>query len=412
MKKKIIGIIGILVVVAAFGLFMINRNKAIEVTVALVERGEIKEYVEELATLTMENQESVYAPTAGRVISVHVKVGDQVEKGDVLVKIDPQQLSEQKKLLEAQKTAVMAQLNEAVKPINEKEVERLELLLTAQERNVGEAQRKLDNSKRLYEAGAISSEEHQSAVLLLDTEVNSLERIKLDLELIKEPISPNIAPQYEAQLRQLDLQIQELTRQAKDFVVYAPMRGTVMMRQVDVGSYLQPGIQIIELGDKGKLYLESDILVGDMGKIEIGAPVEIFNKDLGIEGIKGSVKKIHPQAFSKISDLGIEQKRVKIEITVEDSIENLRPGYDLDIRVITDSKENVLLIPENAIFQMDRKYYVFVNENNTAVLREIQKGMESQRLVEVIRGLQEGEEVVISPDEKLKEGIAIEVLEF
>ncbi|AOY78136.1 efflux RND transporter periplasmic adaptor subunit [Clostridium formicaceticum] len=410
MKKKMIGIIGVLSVMVVIGFFMMNRNKAIEVTVATVEKGNISEYVEELATLMMENQESVYAPTAGKVTAVQVKLGDQVEKGDVLVRIDAQQLSEQKMLLEAQKAAIMAQYHEAIKPVNEKEIEKLELLLTAQERNVAEAQRKLENSKKLYEAGAISNEEYQSAVLLLDTEMNSLEKIKLDLELIKEPISPNIAPRYEAQLRQFDLQIQELARQAKDFVVYAPMRGTVMMKEVDVGSYLQPGAHIMELGDKGQLYLESDILVGEIGKIEIETPVEITNKDLGIEGIKGSVRKIHPQAFSKISDLGIEQKRVKIEIQVEDSIENLRPGYDLDIKVITDSKENVLLIPENAVFQKDRKTYVFVNENNTAVLREIQKGMESQRLVEVISGLQEGEEIIISPDEKLKEGISIQPL--
>lgn len=389
---------------------MMNRSNAVDVEVAVVERGNIAEYVEELGLVVSENKGNVFSPTAGKVTEVLVKVGDPVEKGAVLVKIDSEQLTRQIMELEAQKSVIMAQYNEAKKPADNREIEKLELQLATQERNVREAQRKRDNSKTLYEAGALSYEEYQAAVTALETETAQLESYRLDLELLKKPISANVASQYEAQLRQLDIQIEELRSRGQDFVITAPVQGTVMMKTVEAGTYLQPGTQVMEIGDQEALYIESDVLVAEIGKVKVGAPVEISHKDLGIDGMQGRIRKIHPQAFSKISDLGIEQKRIKVEIDIEDVITGLRPGYDLDIKIIINSKENTLLIPENAVFQQNGKDYVFVNENNTAVLREIQKGIESKRKVEVLTGFEEGEEVILSPSEKLENGIAIKKL--
>lgn len=110
-----------------------------------------------------------------------------------------------------------------------------------------------------------------------------------------------------------------------------------------------------------------------------------------------------------MSDLGIQQKRVKIEIALEEKVENLRPEYDLNIKVIINNRKDVLVIPENAVFQQRNKNYVFVNEKGIAVLMEIETGVESERKIEVVRGLKEGEEVILSPDEELSEGVAISI---
>lgn len=110
-----------------------------------------------------------------------------------------------------------------------------------------------------------------------------------------------------------------------------------------------------------------------------------------------------------MSDLGIQQKRVKIEIALEEKVENLRPEYDLDIKVIINNSKDVLVIPENAVFQQKNNNYVFVNEKGIAVLMEIETGVESERKIEVVRGLKEGEEVILLPDEELSEGVAISI---
>ncbi len=412
LNKKVVGAVLVVGILLTAGLLMQNKNKLVEVEVAAAKKEHIAEYVEELGLVVSETKGNVFAPAAGKVTEVMVEVGDQVEKGDVVAKIDNQQLASQLMEMEAKKAAIMAQYNEAVKPIDRKEIEKLELQLGTQKKKVEEAKRQSEIHKTLFEADAISYEEYHVVLLSEQQEEARLEAINLDLELIKKPISQNIAASYKAQLKQIDIQMEQLRKDGQNYVVTSPLRGTVMMKTAETGSYLQPGMQMMEIGDAEALYIESDVLVSEIAKIEEGSKVEVSHKDLGISGATGTIRKIYPKAFSKVSDLGIEQKRIKIEIAIEGKIEGLRPGYDLDLKIIVSSKENAVVIPENAVFEKNGKHYVFVNEKGAAALREVQKGIESRKKVEIISGLSEGEEVILSPDEKLEEGILIHTKEM
>lgn len=405
MKKKVIGsiLVGGIILLGA-GFLMSQTKEGLEVETAFVQKGNISEYIEEVGVVISENTGSVFAPAAGKVTEVTKGVGELVDGGEVVVKIDSQQLSKQIMELEAGKSVLMAQYNEAIKPRDPKETEKLELQLNTQRSRIEEIQRQHDIHKTLYEAEAIPYEEYHAFVTQLEEAKAQAEAISLDLELLKKPVSENVIAGYKAQLKQIDIQIEKLRSQGDDYVVTAPLKGTIMTKTVEKGAYLQPGAELMTIGDGEALYIEGDILVSDIGKISPETAVEISHKDLGIENVKGVVRKIHPQAFSKVSDLGVEQKRIKVEIELQEKIDILRPGYDLDMKLIINSKQDVLLIPENAIFEMEGKNYVFVNENSTARLKEIQKGIESKRLVEVTVGLEEGEEVILSPDNKLEEG--------
>jgi HlyD family secretion protein len=178
---------------------------------------------------------------------------------------------------------------------------------------------------------------------------------------------------------------------------------------VEKGSFLQPGMGLVELGDTDDLYIQSDILVSEIAEVKEGQQVRITNTDLGIE-TTGRLTKIHPNAFSKISDLGVEQKRIKVDIEMDSIPMGLRPGYDLKIMIIIDSSEETLLIPENSVFTIDHKDHVFVVENGTATLREVETGIRSGREVEVLSGLSQGDVVIQSPDSELEEGKAVEVM--
>lgn len=154
-------------------------------------------------------------------------------------------------------------------------------------------------------------------------------------------------------------------------------------------------------------YLESDILMNEMGAVQLGNRVMINNEDLGIKDARGTLNSIFPKAFSKVSDLGIEQKRVKVRIRLDEEIQNLKPGYDVEIRIITDSRNNTLLVNKKAVFQYQGNDSVFVNENGMAKLRPIKTGLESDKQIEVLRGLSEGEVVILSPNEEIQDGTRI-----
>lgn len=408
-SKKLIVIIAFVVVSGALGAYIAGKGGGIQVTTAEVVEGSIEEYVEELGVVKATNRASIYTFAGGRVTEVLVTVGDSVKKGDVLVIIDGQQLERQLIELEAQRTALDAQYKEARKPIDADERKKLELLIADMERRLKEAETNVAKSEVLHEAGAISTQEYQNILLNFESDKTNLEKSRIDLEQMKKPLSENIKQQYEAQLKQIDTQLDELRSRDADYAIASPVDGIVLMREVEVGNFMQPGVNIMEVGDISKLHIESDVLVGDIAKIKEGDKVKISNKSLDLNEAEGVVSKIYPQAFSKVSDLGIEQKRIKVEIELSDSVSSIKPGYDLDLYIIVSSKEKALLIPEAAVFHLEGKDYVFINDNGNAHLREIQKGIESQKLVEVVVGLNKGELVIVSPEEELKDGAGIKV---
>jgi len=409
MKKKII-IIGALVVVAgAATFFFLRGGDGLQVNGAKATKGSIEEYVEETGTVMARNNIQVYSPASGKVTEVLVDVGDTVVEGDVLARLDGETLSLQLAQLDAQRSAAVAQLNEAKRAGNANAIRSLQLDIEQMERTIQEEEDKILDTKTLYEAGAISQDQLRAAERIIENQMTNLAKMKLQLNQLNSPVSGNLIAQYEAQIRQIDLQKQEISSSGEDYTIVAGTTGTVLQKTVQKGSFLQPGMSLMELGDTDNLYIQSDILVSEISNIEEGLAVRLLNEDLGIE-TTGKVHKIHPNAFSKISDLGVEQKRITVEIQMDTIPDGLRPGYDLQVRIITESSEGTLIIPENSVFTMDHKGYVFVDSAGVAELREIQTGIQSGREFEVLSGLEEGEVVIMSPDGELEEGGKIEVI--
>lgn len=404
-KKVIIAIIFIIIVVTVS--YIKYAKRFIEVNTATVEKGNITKYVEELGVVKSENQVNIYSATTGMVSKVLVDIGHKVKKGDVLVILDKDEIIRDMEQLSNKRKAILAEYNEAKKPIDNREISKLELEIEDLEKKLVNLRRILDNKKTLYDEGAISYEEYQEALLQMESETINLEKVKLDLEIIKRPISQDIVTKFETQLRQLDIQEKDLEKTYKDSIINSNIDGIVFGKFVEEGSYIQQGTSIMDIGNIDKLYIESDILVEDVMEVLEGAKVHITNKDLNIVDLEGTVKNIHPYAFAKTSDLGIQQKRVKVDIEINGNEKSLRPGYDLVVKIITEEVNNALIVPKKALFIIDGKDYVFIDDNGKAKLREVITGIENDKDVQIIQGLREGEIVILSPHKEIREGIRI-----
>lgn len=409
MKKKLLFIgVPAIAIIAAVGYFM-SISGALEVNASRVIKGDIAEFVEERGTVLVRDSLGVFSPVSGEVLQVLVSSGDVVKEGESLVKLDGKQAVRQLAELDAQIISAQAQLNDAKRAGNVNSIASLELDIAELSANIKEDESKLNNLKALYDAGALSQEEYRSAERVLEGQKLALQKLKLQLNQLRSPVSQNIITQYESILKQLQIQRESLLDLQGDFEITAGISGTVMNLQVNRGEYLQPGMRIMEIGDISKLYIDADVLVGDIKGVDEGTKALISSKDLGISNIPGKVKLIHPNAFSKISDLGIEQKRIKVEIELEGPTEALKPGYDMEIKLITNESKDTLIIPENSVFKLDGKTFVFVEVNGRAELREVTTGLKSGRQIEVLSGLSEGELVIESPDPKLEEGSKIKL---
>ncbi len=196
MKKKII-IIGALVVaagVAAF--FFLSGGSELQVNGAEATRGSIEDYVEETGTVMARNNIQVYSPAAGKVTEVLVDVGDAVVEGDVLAKLDSETLSFQLAQLDAQRSAAVAQLNEARKAGDANAIRSVQLDINQLADTIQEAEEKLLDIRTLFEAGAISEEQLRSAERSIETQKTNLQKLKLQLNQLNSPASSNLVAQY------------------------------------------------------------------------------------------------------------------------------------------------------------------------------------------------------------------------
>ncbi|NLB33224.1 MAG: hypothetical protein GX818_05610 [Tissierellia bacterium] len=106
-----------------------------------------------------------------------------------------------------------------------------------------------------------------------------------------------------------------------------------------------------------------------------------------------TINRIYPKAQAKISDLGVEQKRVRIEADLDDL--SLRISSETDVEIVLQEKTDLLLVDKDAIYEKEHKKYVTLISGSNEVESEITTGLEDDNNVEVLTGLKENDLVLI-----------------
>ncbi|RQD72297.1 MAG: efflux RND transporter periplasmic adaptor subunit [Tindallia sp. MSAO_Bac2] len=392
--KAIIGVL-LLAVMAAGAFFWMNRPEEPPITEA-VQRENLESLVEEIGEIHTENRRLVVANRAGEIGLLAVTTGDEVETGTVLAEIDSSdwrlkinQLTDE---ISAMRSEYQQLLNESARE-EERAASGLELSL----KQLEEARDQKERVERLYEAGAATRQELTSAEMEETRLLNAVHQAELAVEAAKDAVSSSIQEAYLARIRQMEREKSHTESQREAYYIQAPVSGTILYKMVEEGAYVQPGQELYELGDVNSLYVTADLLAREMRGIEVGIPVRIIHRDLEAEAVKGHIRKIDPVAVATVSELGVEQRRVKVEIALENHVNEWKPGYEVDVEIIREVRENTLTIPERSIFWKDARPHVLVWEENEAVEREIETGLNSRGRMEIVSGLQEGEKVVLDP---------------
>lgn len=408
MRRKWLGVMAGVVVLAGAAVLVNLSDKPVAVTTGTVTKGTIAEYVEETAEVKMEQRTGLYAVSAGVANDVKVAVGDLVKKGQLLIQMDGEAAALQIKDLKAQIAALSAQYSEAKRPVKAAELTRAEAQLKFAQVAYDSAKQTADNLNQLMASGSVSEDAYRMAMVEMAAKEANRDTAKSTVTLLKSGLSENIRNQYAAQLESLKAKLALLEKQQRDLGVKALTDGVVLSLGVSKGNYIQPGKQLLELGNLDNLFLSCDVLAEDMAGLTVGTVVQVENKDLNLTALTGKVRKIYPTAFSKLSELGISQKRVTVEIQLDKAVPELKAGYEVTAKLVVRQIDNALLIDKKALFEHQGQDAVFAVENGKAVLKVVEKGIENETQVEVLSGLSEGNTVILSPDETLSEGQAVQ----
>ena len=404
MSKKSIYITLGVVVVVIIGLLVMSKtgiigdkNKGKEVEIAKVNEMTIVETVSATGKIQPEIEVKISSEVSGEIISLPVKEGQVVKKGDLLVKINPDRYTSGYNRTVAGLSQTKAGLSQA-------------------DAQFKEAKANFDRSKTLFDKGIISKSDWDKSISLFEVAKAAKESAYFNVKSASATVN-----------------------EAKDNLgrttIYAPEGGTISLLAVELGERVlgtqqMAGTEIMRVANLNNMEVEVDVNENDIVKINVGDSAKVEVDAYLKKEFKGIVTSISNSASTALTADQVTNFKVKVRILKESyqdltngkpaSFSPFRPGMTATVDIITKRKTNVLGVPissivvksdtsgtkkpevlasdEKTILQNDKKFEcVFVKNGTKAKIRIIKTGIQDDTNIEILSGLQKGDIVIIGP---------------
>lgn len=397
-----IGLILLLIVLKKTGAIGNNDDSKI-VELSKVAQTTIIETVSATGKIQPEIEVKISSEVSGEVIALTVKEGQQVKKGDLLVRINPD-------LYESGVNRSVASMSTT------------KAGLTQADAQVKEAKASYDRSKTLFDKGIISRAEWDKAVSTYEI------------------AQANKQSAY-YQVQSASATVTEAKDNLGRTTIYAPADGTISLLNIELGERVlgtqqMTGTEILRIANLNNMEVEVDVNENDIVKVNIGDSAKIEVDAYMKREFKGIVTSISNSASAALSADQVTNFKVKVRILKESYLDLLegkpenyspfRPGMTATVDVITKRKENIVGIPISAVVikddttsvkkdilvelekeeqknkgtapKSDKKFEcVFVKVGDKAKLRVVKTGIQDDTNIEIISGLKPGEEIIIGP---------------
>lgn len=409
MKKKTLLIILAAIVVLILGLIGAKKAglfgksgnfKPVEVQEIVLE--DVVETVAATGKIQPEVEVKISSEVSGEIIELPVVEGQQVEKGDLLVRINPD-------LIQSALTQAQASL------------QNIRANLSQAEATLKNAKANYERNKTLFEKGVISKSAWDQSVS--------------DYEVAQ----ANVKSAYYS-VQSAAANVNQSRDNLSRTTIYAPISGTISRLDVElgervVGTQQMAGTEIMRVADLGNMEVEVDVNENDIVKINIGDSTRV-EVDAYLKKIfKGEVTEIANSAESNLTADQVTNFKVKVRILEESYADLLegqperyspfRPGMTATVDIITKSVKNAIAVPISAVviksdttqtnvaFGENQYEAVFVKDGDKAVLKRITTGIQDDSDIVITSGLETGETVITGPyntvTKLLKDGDLVEV---
>lgn len=376
--------------------WMVFRPAPIRVDVASVRRGDLQVTVDEEGETRVRERYVVAAPTTGRVLRISLDEGDAVKAGALVARIEPAPLDPRAR------AAAEARL-EAAEATQQAADARVSLAKANQE----QARRSGRRAEELRKAGTLSAEAHEQAQLDQTRAREEYQAARFAADAAAHEVDAARAALIAAYENSSAAGKREDDCRAVPCVdVRAPVAGEVLRVHEESERIVTAGTPLIEIGDPGTLEIVVDVLSRDAVRIHPGAPVLVEDWGGG-HPLRARVRRVEPSAFTKVSALGVEEQRVNVIADFVDPPTGLGDGYRLEARIVVWQGSDVLAVPTGALFRTGDAWSVFVVEDGVARRREVEVGQRGSAAAVVLKGLREGDVVVLHPSDQLRDGARV-----
>jgi multidrug efflux pump subunit AcrA (membrane-fusion protein) len=189
-----------------------------------------------------------------------------------------------------------------------------------------------------------------------------------------------------------------------EILITAPFNGYVGITDYKIGDKLKNGDLLLTLDDmssmKAFIYLPEKILPQISKNIKYIASSKLFPEQKYFGVISNIDQRVNR-----------DSRTIRAYAIIDNKNNNLRPGLMLNIDIILEEIEATMLIPEESVLTSQDFSYVFVIEEDIAKLKEVNIGISSNGMIQILSGISSGDKVVTLGHEKLKDGSKIKIIE-
>lgn len=374
------GFIVLIVVVISMLQTSLKRK---DLNISTVDKGVIEVSVSASGKVIPAFEEIINSPINSRIVEVYKRGGDSVDVGTPILKLDLQSAETEynKQLDEEQMKSLQL---EQQRVTNHNKLSEMEMNLKVSRMELDRKAVELRNERYLDSLGAGTTDKVRQVEL--DYNVSIL-KLKEDEQKYK---NEQALAEADLKVKGLELNIfrkslAETRRTLEDAQIRSPRKAILTYVNNEIGSQIGQGAKVAIVSDLSHFKIEGEIADTYGDRIAAGSKAVI---KIGSEKLDGTVSDVTP-----LSKNGVISFTVQLE---EDNHKRLRSGLKTDVYVMNAVKDDVLRIANSSYYVGKGEYELFVVNGNQLLKRKVQLGDSNFEYVEVVSGLQEGEQVIVS----------------
>ena len=335
----------------------------------------------------------VYPRVVGQLTNYSVYPGDRVTAGQPIATLDASELTTGVAEAAAEVSTMETDLE-----MSKIEVDEQKSAIAQIEADLDYLNLKKDRFARLVKDGVISQDEFD----VIDSEVRSkeanLKQARVKLARMSAMVTNN-----RAKINQAKAKVDTAKVMQGYTTINSPISGIVQERNVDPGVVVQPSMGIVKIGNYNRVRLQANVAQSDAVNINPGATVVATVPGSNIAPIKGKITSIFPQANS-------QTRTVTVEAVIDNPDGQLLSGKFLEMKIVTARKPSAITVPQAAVVEFQDQPSVWVVEGDTVTAQPVTLGMSTGDRVEVTSGLESGQAVVTSGQNRLVENAPVAVI--
>jgi len=367
-------------------------QRKVSITVARAEGRNVQRSVQIVGTLMAQDEVTLANEVPATVARILADMGDRVQKGQVLIKLD-----EREARLEAERMAANLQAardalmrTRQMLDWNRANVERSQAVLT-------DAQVNLKRFQDLFADGGISASQRDSAQTQYDVAVASLRANDAQYESDRAA-----AKNAEANVDQAVAGLELARKRLKDTDIVAPFDGFVRKRLVNVGETHKEKTPLMSLVATQALKLQGEVPERFAPQLAVGHPVRVEVEAYPGRIFAGTITRVSPA-------VDVESRTFTVEASIPNPGGILKPGFFSKASILTGTERNVSFVPEDAVVSFAGIVKVYVIASDKAEERRVVTGQRTEGWVEILEGVKPGETVATSSLSQLATGTVVAI---